>query len=297
MSETRKAYLILHFCTMLWAFTAILGRLIELPAILLVWWRLVITVTLLVVVPQVLKKTLQVDKDVLRQLFWIGGLVGMHWICFYGAIKLANASVSLVCMAAIAFFTSLIEPYILKTPFRRYELVLGLLLVPGMALVAQDLDFNMIAGFGVGLLSALLGAIFSTLNKKVLNNEATKPDALVITFVELSSALIFVTLVLPFFLISQPDITFLPTQKDVVYLFILSIFCTILPYTLWLHAMKYLSAFTSNLVLNMEPVYGIALAWMLLNENQELSPSFYIGVVLILGTVFGYPFLKKRFHV
>jgi drug/metabolite transporter (DMT)-like permease len=296
MSDTRKAYLIMQFCTLLWGFTAILGKLIELPAIVLVWWRLLITTVILWLVPQLFKKARAIPKKILQQLIVVGGLVGLHWICFYGSIKLANASVGLVCMASTAFFTSLIEPYILKTPFQRYELILGLLLIPGMALVANDLDFKMITGFGVGLMSAFLGAIFSTLNKKIIDSGSTAPENLVITFVELGSALVLVSAILPFIWVSQPNMQWMPTQKDGVYLLILSVVCTILPYTIWLNAMKHLSAFTANVMLNMEPVYGIALAWLILQENQELSPRFYVGVGLILATIFGYPFLRRRFH-
>jgi drug/metabolite transporter (DMT)-like permease len=296
MSNTRKAYLILHFCTFVWGFTAILGRLIELPAIVLVWWRLLITTIVLWLIPKLFKKARAIPKNILLQLVVVGGLVGLHWICFYGSIKLANASVGLVCMASTAFFTALIEPYLLKTPFQRYELILGLLLIPGMALVANDLDFNRITGFGVGLISAFLGAIFSTLNKKIIDSESTAPENLVITFVELGSALVLVSVILPFIWVSQPDSQWMPTQKDAFYLLILSLFCTILPYTIWLNAMKHISAFTANITLNMEPVYGIALAWAILKEDQELSPRFYVGVLWILATIFGYPFLRRRFH-
>lgn len=288
VSQTR-AYLELHLAVFLWGFTAILGDLIQLSALSLVWWRVLITS---ISVLLLLRNGLTFRKMTRRsigQYAVVGVLTGLHWIAFYGAIKLSNASITLVCMATCAFFTSLIEPFLLRKKMNWRELLLGALIIPGMALIVQNVDVKMHLGVAVGLLSSLLAAVFSTLNKKWIDNAEPLP----ITFIEMSSAWLFLSAVLPFFFYAEPSAALLPTAKDFVLLLLLSLLCTTLTWVLALRAMKHITAFASNLTVNLEPVYGIFLAWLILGEQKELSPGFYGGVALILVVVFSYPFLNK----
>ena len=237
----------------------------------------------------VFQKIRDTGRGLLIRLMTVGVVVALHWIAFFGSIKLANASVALVCLATTAFFTSLIEPIITKQPFKVYEIVLGLAMVPGMALVVKGIPAGMHTGIWVGLLSAILLATFASCNKQLIH----RADPMFITFVELGSGGLFISLFLPFFVFA--GIKFLPQGIDWVYLISLAILCTTLGYVLALKAMKYLSAFISMLTLNLEPVYGIILAYFLLNDASELTNSFYLGVAVILVTIFAYPFLKRRY--
>ena len=224
-------------------------------------------------------------------LFGIGVLVALHWITFFGAIKYSNASITLIALATASFFTAFIEPLILKKPFSPIEMGLGLLIVPGMVLVVKNIDLSMHIGIYLGLISSLLAVIFSVLNKKYIDDV----DPMTITFIELGSAWLFISCCLPFlFTYSEEPIFFWPTAMDLVYLLVLALACTTLAYILSLRALKHLSAFATNLTINLEPVYGIILAWLILNENQELDSGFYYGCLLIVSVVFAYPFLKKR---
>lgn len=291
MDTTKRAYLELHTAVFLWGFTAILGHWIQLSALSLVWWRVLLTA--LSVLPFFSLRTAlrQLSRRSLLQFAFVGVLTGLHWVSFYGAIKLSNASVTLVCMATCAFFTSLIEPFILRSRVKWWEIMTGFLMVPGMLLVAENVDVSMHAGIWVGLLSSLLAALFSILNKKWIHNA----DPLPITFIEMTSAWVFLSAVLPIFFHVEPGAALLPSLRDFGLLVGLSLFCTTLTWILALRSLKHLSAFASTLTVNLEPVYGIFLAWALLGENKQLSPGFYLGVLLILVVVFGYPFLKKRF--
>lgn len=293
MNATQRAYLELHIAVLLYGLTAILGDLIQLSAIVLVWWRVLLTtigMLLLINAWQVIK---EMPSRLLWQFVGIGAIVGLHWITFYGAIKLANASIALVCFATTSFFTALIEPILFRTKVKWYELALGILIIPGMVMIVNSIKVDMMAGIWVGLFSAFLAATFSVLNKKLIDQ--THPYH--ITFLELGSACLFISLLLPFyFQYSEASLFFPPSIWDWGYMLILVIFCTILAYILNLRALKHISAFASTLTINLEPVYGIALAWILLNENEELAPSFYWGVVVIFLVVLGYPFIKKRFE-
>ncbi|MCE2821884.1 MAG: DMT family transporter [Saprospiraceae bacterium] len=292
MSDKLRAYFYLHFCVFIWGFTAILGKLITLTAVPLVWWRVLIASSVLAVfIPRAQWK--MVTRTAFFQMSGIGVLVALHWLCFYGAIKLSNASVAVATMATTSFFAALTEPFILKQRVKWYELGIGLIILPGMALVVGNIDWDMRTGFAVGAVGALLAALFSSLNKKMIENNPQPP--LVMSAVELGAATITCTMILPWLLWSTPDTAVWPGEGDWYWLLLLSLACTVLPYYLSLRAMKYITAFAANLTINLEPVYGVLLAALFFREDKELNSNFYIGMAVILLAVFSHPFLKQRF--
>ncbi|RMF31749.1 MAG: EamA/RhaT family transporter [Bacteroidetes bacterium] len=291
MSATRRAYLELNFAVLLFGLTAILGDLISLSAVVLVWWRVLLTSLSLLKVVNWHHLLHELPRRVLWQLAGIGVLVALHWLTFFGAIKLANASIALICFATTAVFTAFLEPLILRQRIKGYEIFLGLLVIPGMVLVVQNTRWDMMAGMAVGLLSAFLASLFGTLNKRLIS----RTDPLNITFVELSSAWLFLCPILPAYLYLNPGEAFWPTWSDWKYLFVLAWLCTTVGYWLAVRALRHLSAFATNLTINLEPIYGILLAIWILGEHKELSPRFYLGGGLILLTIFTYPFLRRRF--
>ncbi|MFM8373697.1 MAG: DMT family transporter [Bacteroidota bacterium] len=292
MSDKLRAYFYLHFCVFIWGFTAILGKLITLKAVPLVWWRVLIASSVLAVfIPRAQWKLL--TRTAFFQMTGIGVLVALHWLCFYGAIKLSNASVAVATMATTSFFAALTEPLILKQRIKWYELGIGLVILPGMALVVGNIDWGMRTGFAVGAVGALLAALFSSLNKKMIENNPQPP--LVMSAVELGAATVACTLILPGLLWTAPETAIWPGEDDWYWLLLLSIACTVLPYYLSLKAMKHITAFAANLTINLEPVYGIVLAALFFREDKELNSNFYIGMAVILLAVFSHPFLKQRF--
>jgi len=294
MLEERKAYIELHIAVLLFGFTAILGDLINLQAITLVWWRVFITSISLLFFIRFGRKLKHVPRNKILPFMLIGCIVGLHWVCFYGSIKLANASVSLICMATTSVFTSLLEPLIIKRRIQPLEIIIGLVIIPSMGLVISELDLTMKWGVVVGLMSAFLASLFGVLNKKYI--EVSDPYS--ITFIELSSAWLLLSLV---FIVGYSYFDFSqfvpPTAMDWVYIIILALLCTTLAYVLSLRSLKHLSAFASNLVVNLEPLYGIVLAAILLKEYEQLTFNFYLGGALIIMAVLSYPALKKKFNV
>ncbi len=290
MESEKRAYLELHIAVFLFGFTAILGELIQLSAIVIVWWRVLITSLSLLFLIKAAKLLKELPVRTTIQFMSIGVLVAIHWVSFYGAIKLANASIALICLATTSFFTALAEPLIMGHRFRWYELTLGLLIVPGMVLIVNSTEASMNPGILAGLLAAFMAALFATFNKRLVG----KSDEMSITFLELGSAWLILSIALPVFMAgSEEPVQFWPSNSDWFYLIILSLLCTTFAYVLALRSLRYLSAFASNLTINLEPIYGIALAWMLLNENEELNPGFYWGVAIILVAVFSYPLLRR----
>jgi drug/metabolite transporter (DMT)-like permease len=293
MSSKLKAYIALHFCVLIWGFTAILGKLISLQALPLVLWRVLLCCPILwFLIPKEQRSIL--NSRQLWQLFGIGTIVGLHWLGFYGAIKLANASVAVASLATTSFFTAIAEPLVLRQRFKWYELLLGLMILPGIVLIVGDLDWSMRRGFIVGIIAALLAAAFSVLNKKIVDQ--INPPPLLMSFVELGGVLALSLVILPFALLYSPDLAFWPQTNDWVWLAILAWVCTLLPYYLTLRALRHISIFATNLTINLEPVYGVLLAGILFQEHLDLNPRFYTGMGIILLAVFSHPFIKYRFE-
>jgi drug/metabolite transporter (DMT)-like permease len=293
MTDNHRAVLQIHFCVLLWGITAILGKLITLPALPLVWWRMLLVVGMLALLPKVWRGLSTLSPRLVLGYCGIGALVALHWLTFYGAVKLANASVAATCIALAPVFTSIIEPWIARRPFQPRELALGLAVLPGVALVVGGVPDGMRLGVAIGALSAFLVALFSSFNKRLIHHA----DPMTVTALELGAGTLTLTLlapVLPFLLPAlASDLWVIPDLRDSLLLLALAGLCTLLPFVLALVALRHLSAYTMQLVTNLEPVYAILLAMVLLNEQRELSPQFYLGVAIIVGAVFLHPLLNR----
>jgi drug/metabolite transporter (DMT)-like permease len=291
--ETRKAFLQIHFCVLLWGFTAILGKLITLPALPLVWWRMLIVVAALALVPRVWRGVRAMPRRLMFAYAGIGVLVSLHWLTFYGAIKLSNASVGATCIALATVFTALVEPWLARRRFSKRELALGIAVLPGVALVVGGVPSSMRLGIAVGTLSAFLVALFGSLNKRLVEHG----DPLTVTALELGAGTLVMTALAPLMPLLFPafagNLFVLPSLHDALYLLGLSLACTLLPFTLSLVALRHMSAFAAQLAVNLEPVYAIVLAIVLLGEQRELTPLFYLGVAIILAAVLLYPLIAS----
>lgn len=289
MKEPLRSYLALHFSIILFGFTAILGAVISLSALPLVWWRILLTVISLGFFAKLTSIFKQVSTKNILFICGTGGIVGLHWLTFYGSIKASNASVGVLALAATPLFTAFLEPLVQKRKINVIEIMLSLLIIPGMILIVRTLPTKFLDGFLIGLFSAFLASLFSSLNQKL----TLLSDAITLTFLELGSALILITIAIPFWLTFNPKEGIIPQGiNDWMYIALLAFVCTSLAYSLTLHAMKQLSAFTVSLSMTLEPLYGIAFAWFLLNENEQLTNSFYWGSLLIVLSVIIYPIYK-----
>ncbi|MBS0381854.1 MAG: DMT family transporter [Proteobacteria bacterium] len=288
MSPVTRAHWQLHFCVLLWGFTAILGKLITLTALQLVWWRMLLVTLALLLVPKVWRELGTLPPRRIAAYAGIGVLVSLHWLTFYSAVKLANASVAATCIALAPVFLSIIEPLIVGRRFEPRELLLGVAVVPGVALVVGGVPADMRLGVAVGVLSAVFCAGFGALNKRMTEHAG----ALTVTCLELGAGMVFLTLVT---LVWHAEGSFvLPNLRDALLLLALALACTLLPFALSMKVLRKLSAYTVQLATNLEPVYAIVLAILLLDEQRELDAWFYAGVAIILAAVFAHPLLSRR---
>lgn len=286
----KKALLQIHLAVLLWGFTGILGRAISLDSVMLTWYRMLFTAIIMAAILTIRKQWVRIERRDLWKLVLVGCLMGIHWVAFYGSIKLANASIALVCLSTASVFTALLDPYINKRRKDPVEIILGLLALAGVYFIYRFQQF-FATGILLGVIAAILSAVFTVLNKRFVN---TYP-ARVMVFYEMGTGWLFITLLLPLQFYFLPDAQFLPRstdlfssewyQNDWLWLIVISLCCTVWAQSLALNALKKLSSFTITLSVNMEPVYGILLAILFYQENKELTAGFYIGMSLICLSV------------
>ncbi|MFM7395516.1 MAG: DMT family transporter [Gammaproteobacteria bacterium] len=278
----RSAFWQLQICVFLWGFTAILGRLITLPATALVIWRMVLATALLAVLPRVWRGLRSFDRRALLNHAVAGCVIGLHWLAFYGSIKLSNASVAVACLALGTVFAAILDPMVTGRTHDRGEFILGLLVIPGVVMLVGGVPLEMRNGIVAGITAAAFSALFGSLNKRNLDPQ-TDPAA--VTAIQIGTGTAFITaLGLAVF---GPEVALAqPSREDFAWLLVLVIACTLLPFMLWLRALRHVSVFTTQLSLNLEPVYAIALAALLFREYTDLTLTFYLGVVVIISTVF-----------
>jgi drug/metabolite transporter (DMT)-like permease len=273
----RKAFLQLHIAVFFAGFTAILGKLIQLNEGLLVWYRLLLTVVVLGAI-MLYKKQLEsiAPKDLLK-IAGVGLIIAIHWVTFYASVKYANVSVALVCFSASGFFTALFEPAIFRKKIVVAELLLGILAISGIYII---FDFHPQYKVGIifGIISAMGSAIFPIFNKQLLLRFSPK----ILTLYELGCGLVLLTILVPFYLTQFKAAYYFPTLTDWGWLLILAVICTVISFNLQLNALTKISAFTANLTYNLEPVYGIILAFIFFDENKMFHNEFYIGLGLII---------------
>jgi drug/metabolite transporter (DMT)-like permease len=276
----KKAFIQLHIAIFLAGFTGVLGRLITINEGLLVWYRMFFSALFLLAVSLFTKKIKFLPWRQALPLIGIGAIVALHWVFFYGSIKYANVSVSLVCFSTMGFFSAFLDPWISKRKMDLMEVLLGLMVMLGVYLIFHfDQEFRL--GILYGIVSSILGATFTILNKKYVD----KHDARVITFYELGGGWLSLNFILPFYLQFVTYSNLLPNISDLLWLLVLSLLCTVLAFNLSIRALKKISPFTVNLSYNLEPVYGILLAFAIYKEHMELGLSFYAGLFIIFLTV------------
>ncbi len=282
----KKAFIQLHIAVFLAGFTGILGRLITLNEGLLVWYRLLLTAVTMWLLFAATKKIEKISFADIIKISSVGFIAAMHWVTFYAAIKYANVSVALVCFATIGFFTALFEPVILRKKINKTELILGLITLLGIYIIFQ-FDSQYKTGIILGVISALLASLFPIFNREFLK----RINVQTMLACQQTGGLLILSVLLPFYLQRYPQPNFLPDWEDVGWLLILSWLCSVVAFQLSANALKRLSAFTVNLTFNLEPVYGIILAFAIYNENNFLSKWFYIGFAIIAVALIAHIFI------
>jgi drug/metabolite transporter (DMT)-like permease len=277
------SHLKLHLIVFIYGFTAIFGKLIGLSAVYLVWYRVLIAVISLLILFWVTKTRIGIPLKEILRLLGVGLIVGLHWITFFGAIKLSNVSVTLGCLASTTLFTGILEPFFVKKKHDFAEIAIGIIIIIGLYLIFQ-FETRYWKGIIVALISSFLAGLFTVINKKMVEQQRAR----IISFYEMLGSLVGITL---FLLISgkfaAEQLT--PSRTDIIYLLLLGIICTAFAFVVGVDVMKKLSAYTVALTINLEPIYGIIMAFLIFGESELMSTGFYVGTFIVLLSVFGYP--------
>ncbi len=287
-NDNLKSYLHLHVIVFIWGFTAVLGKLISLEALNLVWYRMFFAAVIMVFVILISKQTLKIPLRVLAGFILSGIIIALHWLTFYQAIKVSNVSITLACLSTGAFFASILEPIFYKRKIIWYEVLFGLIVIFGLGIIFK-VETQFTAGIYLAVTSAFLSALFSVLNGKY----AKEYNPNVISIYELGSGVVFISIYL-FFAGSFTPAFFALSLNDLLWLLILSSVCTAYAFSASIKVMKFLSPFTVMLTINLEPIYGIFLVLLIFPENEQMSPMFYLGALIILVTVIANGIMKSR---
>lgn len=285
--STRKSLIVLHGTVLVWGFTGVLGALISISSVHLVWYRVLIAFITLFIYFKITKNSIKVSREAFLKLFFTGAIVGAHWILFFQSIKSSTVSVGLVCLSSLTLFTAILEPILKKSRISRLEIVIGLLIIFGIYLIFK-FESRYTTGIVFGLLSAFFGSLFSIINSKQIQNR----PAPVISYYELIGAWVWISL----YLLATDGFnsSMRLNVSDTVYLLILGIVCTSIAYVAGVSVMKHLTAFRVALITNLEPIYGIILAFLFFGKGEQMTAGFYAGALLIFSSIFLYPYIKTR---
>lgn len=286
-TSAAKGYLLIHACVLLFGFTPIMGRLITLDALPLVWWRMLIAAIALLFLPATWGGIRKLTLRLFLACCGAGLVLALTWALFYLSVKLTNASVAAICLGTAPLFIAVFGPIVTRRPWRRSDLVLAAAVIPGIMLVAGGIPHGMYLGFAIGLLSAAALVVFSGLNKMLANR--THP--LSATCLEMGAGALSIALMMMFLPDTEAAFAF-PQGNNLWLLLVFSITMTALPIALMLVALRHISLFAQQMAVNLEPVYAVLLAIPILGEQQQLSYLFYLGMVVIIGTVMAEPVLR-----
>lgn len=278
-SGNLKSYLNLHLIVFIWGFTAVLGEMISIREASLVWYRMLLAGIFLLIYAVFTKKTLILPAKAAGKLILVGFLIAIHWIFFFKAINISNVSITLAMFSVGAFFASILEPFFYKRKMLWYEVFFGLIIIAGLFWIMQ-VEFKYLGGALAALFSVFVGVLFTLFNGKLIQQH----DSTVIALYEFFAGFAFVSVYLAFQGKFTPEF-FHVSARDWILIIILSSVCTSYAFTAAVAVMRSLTPYTVMLTTNLEPVYGIILAYFIIGEDEKMSLPFYIGSAVILATV------------
>lgn len=278
----------LHLIVFIWGFTAVLGELIAVREAALVWYRMGFATLFLFVFLIVSKKDFVLPVKVIGKLVFVGFLIAVHWIFFFRAINISNVSITLAMFSMGSFFAAILEPLFYKRKMLGYEVVFGLIIIAGLFMIMQ-VEIHFLEGILSALFSVFMGVLFTLFNGKLTQQH----DPSVITVYEFFAGFVFVSIYLAITGKFTPQF-FEITTNDWLLILVLASICTAYAFTASVEVMRRLTPYTVMLTTNLEPVYGIFLAYFIIGDSEKMSVPFYIGSAIILATVILNGYLKQR---
>lgn len=291
---SRSDYLKLHFIVFLWGFSAILGKLVSIPALEMIFYRGILAAAGMAIVIHFTGGTFAVTRVQLVRLLLIGVIVALHWLAFFGSARISNVSVSLVGFATNSLWAALLEPWFNRQKIKKFELLLGLTVIAGLYIIFS-FDFHFAGGLLLGIAAGFTSALFSVFNSRMVQ----RVPSFTITFYEMTGIVLTLGLTMLVLPVVSPgyELQLIPTWSDWIYIALLAGVCSVYAYSVAIELMKKVSVFMIQLTLNLEPLYGIIMAVIIFQQQEKMNVNFYIGTAVILSAVVCYPYLKRRFDI
>ncbi|PIQ21887.1 MAG: EamA family transporter [Cytophagales bacterium CG18_big_fil_WC_8_21_14_2_50_42_9] len=290
MAPSFRNYLELHFIVFLWGFTAILGKLISVPAVELVFFRTLLAASALAFILYLKKISFKIGRRQIIKIVGVGFLISAHWILFFASARVSSVAICLAGLSTVSLWTAILEPIFTSKKIKAHEILMSFLIIIGLYLIFR-FEFNHLLGIIMAVASAMLSAIFTIINARL----AKQHRPLVISCYELAGACLATILFFPFYVLFLTDtgsLNFNLTWQDGLWLLLLALVCTVYPFTSTVRLMQRISAFTVNLSVNLEPVYGIVFALIIFKEDEQMSIGFYLGAAIILCSVFSHALIE-----
>jgi drug/metabolite transporter (DMT)-like permease len=269
-----------HLIVFIFGFSSVMGALCSLDAIPLVVYRMLLASLGLAVYFAIFHPTyFRLERSLWVKVILGGLIIGVHWVTFFHAIKVAGVSLTLSMMATGAFITAMIEPLINKRKILGYELLFGGLIAVGVGMIFQA-EYEHLYGISIALLSAFLSSVFTILNTQLVK----QGKAITLSFYELLVGAVFGI----GFVIFSGNYTleaFELRQWDWLWIILIAWVCTSYAFNISIKVMQHLSPFTVMLIINLEPVYGILLSLAIWGDEELMSFRFYLGFVIVLGAI------------
>lgn len=277
-----KALIKLHTAVLLAGATGLFGRLMTLQEVPLVWYRVILSAIIIVCFLKISGRMEKVPAKNALHICLVGMLLSLHWVLFYASIRASNVSIGVLCCALIGVYTAVLDPFVNHKKFSWKDILFSMLTLTGLLFI-YSFDSRYRTGIIIGAISSLVAAFFSMTTKKLTSTYSYSSNTLLMY--EMIGGVVFLTLVMPFFVHSNPDAGIIPTWKDLMLLLVLAGLCTVIQYFFQFESLKAVSTFTVTLTYNLEPIYSIIFAMALFGEARELNYSFYIGLTLIICAV------------
>lgn len=285
----KNSYLIrLHFIVFLWGFTAILGKLILANAQALVFYRMLFATLFLFLYLRLVKgQSIRVTKPLLLRLVLIGSVMALHWLFFFQSIKVSNVSIALSCLSLSTLFAAFIEPLVFRRKPDWAEVIIGIIIVICISLIFNaELKYK--EGIIYGIFCALFGTIFSVFNGRLFGKTSSGN----IIFYEIAGG--FLVICLYFIFTGQISQFSEISYRDLALIVLLASVFTAYPMFESVNLMKYISPFTLILTVNLEPVYGIILAFFIFGASEHMSPVFYVASLVMIIAIVVNGVIKSR---
>lgn len=277
----------LHGTVLIWGFTGVLGNLISLDAIHLVWYRVIIAFLGLFLYMKIRRQGIKIKAREMASILLVGAIIGIHWFFFFQSIKLSTVSVGLVSVSSVTLFTAILEPVFYRRSVSKLEVLIGILIISGIFMIFK-FEAKYALGISLGLMGAICASVFSIMNSKLVK----KHNPTLISLYEMLGAFIVISIYLGFHSGFRHGMNV--SARDLIYLLILGLICTSVAYVIAVAVMKELSAFRVALATNLEPIYGIILAFIIFGKAEQMTAGFYAGASIIIGSIFLYSYLRSK---